>query len=157
VQAERAEAEAAKATGEKKLRQRPRGTAHRSTPNRPATCVELKSETVLGSSPTCSSEKPTNPKFFINQQAGVEDSCARAATATPRSIWPRSGCLYDVTAIEQLSEVGYQRALQVAEAIGRGLARAISDCHPIEGASKNITQIPIIHRFYLFLAPPSLG
>ena len=108
------------ATGEKKPQQRPRGTAHRSTPSRPATCVELQSETVLGSSPTCSTEKPTNPKFFINQQAGVEGSCARAATATPRSIWPRTGCLYDVTAIEQLSEVGYQRALQVAEAVGCG-------------------------------------
>jgi hypothetical protein len=35
--------------------------------------------------------------------------------------------------------------------------RVISDCHPSEGASKNRTQIPIIHRFYLFSVPSSLG
>jgi hypothetical protein len=35
--------------------------------------------------------------------------------------------------------------------------RVISDCHPNEGASKNRTQIPIIHRLYVFSAPHSLG
>ena len=33
--------------------------------------------------------------------------------------------------------------------------RVISDCHASEGASKIGTQIPIIHRFYLFSALPS--
>jgi hypothetical protein len=36
-------------------------------------------------------------------------------------------------------------------------SKVISDCHPREGISKNRNQIPIIHRFYLFSAPPSLG
>jgi ATP-dependent RNA helicase DDX35 len=39
----------------------------------------------------------------------------------------------------------------------RLLARVISDCHPSEGASKNRTEISIIHRFYLFSAVSSLG
>jgi hypothetical protein len=36
-------------------------------------------------------------------------------------------------------------------------SRVISDCHPSEGTSKNRTQIPIIHMFYLFSALSSLG
>jgi hypothetical protein len=35
--------------------------------------------------------------------------------------------------------------------------RVISDCHPSEGAAKKRTHMPIIHRFYLFSALPSLG
>jgi hypothetical protein len=38
-----------------------------------------------------------------------------------------------------------------------GANRVISDYHPSEGASKHGTQIPVIHRFYLFSALPSLG
>jgi hypothetical protein len=37
-----------------------------------------------------------------------------------------------------------------------GAVRVTSDCHVSEGTSKNRTQIPIIHRFYLFSALPSL-
>ena len=33
----------------------------------------------------------------------------------------------------------------------------LSDCRPSEGASKNRTQIPIIHRLYLFSNLPPLG
>jgi sugar phosphate isomerase/epimerase len=38
-----------------------------------------------------------------------------------------------------------------------GAGRVISDCHPSEGTSKNRTQIPIIHSFYLISAPSALG
>jgi hypothetical protein len=40
---------------------------------------------------------------------------------------------------------------------GAAAARVISDCHPTEGVSKNRTQRPIIHMFYLFSALHSLG
>jgi hypothetical protein len=36
-------------------------------------------------------------------------------------------------------------------------ARLISDYHPSEGASKNRTQIPIIHRFYSVVSSPLTG
>jgi hypothetical protein len=34
--------------------------------------------------------------------------------------------------------------------------RAIPNYRPSEGASKNITHMPIVHRFYLFSTLPSL-
>jgi hypothetical protein len=64
-------------------------------------------------------------------------------------------------------QVGYGKVKYGAGDYGMYVGRTVfvavrlgqyqSGCHPSEGTSKNRTQIPIVHMFCLFSAPPSLG